>query len=104
MMTFLRLLAIGIGFSVLPSYLLAGGMSDGQGNDVSISGAAFQSRAGTDDTPFTRYDGRPIAHFRLGEYDSVDRLEIRWSTGGETVIPGSIEAGHLYSLERTKSD
>jgi len=46
----------------------------------------------------------PIAHFGLGEYDSVDRLEIRWSTGGETVIPGPFEAGHLYSLERTKSD
>jgi hypothetical protein len=45
----------------------------------------------------------PIAHFGLGEYDSVERLEIRWSTGGETVIPGPFEEGHLYSLERSKS-
>jgi len=45
----------------------------------------------------------PIAHFGLGEYDSVERLEIRWSTGGETVIPGPFEEGRLYSLERTKS-
>ena len=45
----------------------------------------------------------PIAHFGLGEYDSVDRLEIRWSTGGETVIPGPFAEGHLYSLERAKS-
>jgi hypothetical protein len=45
----------------------------------------------------------PIAHFGLGEYDSVDRLEIRWSTGGETTIPGPFEEGHLYSLERSKS-
>ncbi|NCF73924.1 MAG: hypothetical protein GWP67_10520 [Gammaproteobacteria bacterium] len=45
----------------------------------------------------------PIAHFGLGEYDSVDRLEIRWSTGGETVIQGPFDAGHLHSLERIKS-
>ena len=45
----------------------------------------------------------PIAHFGLGEYDNVDRLEIRWSTGGETIIPGPFEAGHLYSLERARS-
>jgi len=45
----------------------------------------------------------PIAHFGLGEYDSVDRLEVRWSTGGETVIQGPFDAGHLYSLERIKS-
>ena len=45
----------------------------------------------------------PIAHFGLGEYDIVDRLEIRWSTGGKTVIPGPFEGGHLYSLERAKS-
>ena len=45
----------------------------------------------------------PIAHFGLGEYDSVERLEIRWSTGGETVIQGPFDAGHLHSLERIKS-
>jgi hypothetical protein len=45
----------------------------------------------------------PIAHFGLGEYDSVDRLEVRWSTGGETVIEGPFDAGRLYSLERNKS-
>ena len=46
----------------------------------------------------------PIVHFGLGEYDTVDRLEIYWSTGGETVIQGPFEEGHLYSLERSKNE
>jgi hypothetical protein len=45
----------------------------------------------------------PIAHFGLGEYDSVERLEVRWSTGGESVIQGPFDEGYLYSLERVKS-
>jgi hypothetical protein len=43
----------------------------------------------------------PSAHFGLGEYDRVERLEIDWSTGGSTVIPGPFEAGHIYSLQRS---
>lgn len=46
----------------------------------------------------------PLAHFGLGEYDSVERLEIRWSTGGETVIPGPFKAGQIYSLHRSGSE
>jgi hypothetical protein len=45
----------------------------------------------------------PIAHFGLGEYDSVERLEVRWSTGSKTVFRGLFEEGHLYSLDRVKS-
>jgi hypothetical protein len=45
----------------------------------------------------------PLAHFGLGEYTRVDRLEISWSTGGKTVIPGPFEAGHLYSLQRSRA-
>ena len=45
----------------------------------------------------------PLAHFGLGQYDSVQRLEIRWSTGGNTVIPGPFQAGQLYSLKRSAS-
>jgi len=44
----------------------------------------------------------PLAHFGLGEYSRVDRLEIEWSTGGTTLIPGPFEAGHMYSLQRSK--
>jgi len=46
----------------------------------------------------------PLVHFGLGEYDSVERLEIRWSTGGETVIPGPFKAGQMYSLRRSRND
>jgi len=43
----------------------------------------------------------PLAHFGLGEYERVERLEIGWSTGGTTVVPGPFEAGHIYLLERS---
>lgn len=46
----------------------------------------------------------PLAHFGLGEYERVERLEISWSTGGSTVIPGPFEAGRIYSLERLTKD
>jgi len=42
----------------------------------------------------------PIAHFGLGEFESVSRLEVEWSTGGRTVIPGPFKAGHLYTIRR----
>jgi len=45
----------------------------------------------------------PLAHFGLGEYTRVERLEISWSTGGKTVIPGPFEAGYLYSLQRART-
>ena len=44
----------------------------------------------------------PLAHFGLGEHDRIERLEIAWSTGGVTVVPGPLEAGHLYSLKRSQ--
>jgi hypothetical protein len=43
----------------------------------------------------------PLAHFGLGTYESIDRLEISWSTGGSTVIPGPFEAGHIYTVQRS---
>ena len=43
----------------------------------------------------------PLAHFGLGKYDVVERLEVHWSTGGTTVLPGPFAAGHLYSLRRS---
>ena len=42
----------------------------------------------------------PSAHFGLGEYKQIERLEIHWSTGGATEIPGPFEAGHIYSVQR----
>ncbi len=44
----------------------------------------------------------PLAHFGLGDYESVERLVIEWSTGGKTEIPGPFAAGHMYSIQRRK--
>jgi hypothetical protein len=44
----------------------------------------------------------PLAHFGLGEYESVTRLVIEWSTGGTTEIPGPFADGHIYSIQRRK--
>ena len=42
-----------------------------------------------------------VAHFGLGKYDRVERLNISWSTGGSTLISGPFEAGYIYLLERS---
>jgi hypothetical protein len=44
----------------------------------------------------------PVAHFGLGEYSSVDRLEVHWSTGGKTVFHGPFNEGHFYTLVRQR--
>jgi hypothetical protein len=46
----------------------------------------------------------PLAHFGLGGYGQVERLEVNWSTGGSTVIPGPFKAGHIYSLKRSDNN
>ena len=46
----------------------------------------------------------PVAHFGLGSHETVDRLEIHWSTGGSTTIPGPFAAGRLYTLTRAAAD
>ena len=50
-------LAISLLVSVLVSGVHAKEPQDAQGHAVSVNAAAFQSRAGADDVPFTRYDG-----------------------------------------------
>lgn len=42
-----------------------------------------------------------VAHFGLGEYGRVARLEVHWSTGGSTVFPGPFEPGKLYTIRRS---
>jgi len=42
----------------------------------------------------------PVAHFGLGDSDEVDRLVIKWSTGGSTELPGPFTAGRLYTIQR----
>jgi len=48
---------------------------------------------------FISFDA-PIAHFGLGEFSSVDRVEVEWSTGGTTVLPGPFAAGATYLINR----
>ncbi len=42
----------------------------------------------------------PIAHFGLGEYTQIDRLEITWSTGDRSILPGPFQAGASYRITR----
>ena len=46
----------------------------------------------------------PVAYFGLGEHESVEQLEVSWSTGGKTLISGPFEAGHLYTLRRAAAE
>ncbi|MDA0705677.1 MAG: CRTAC1 family protein [Proteobacteria bacterium] len=46
----------------------------------------------------------PLVHFGLGQYDRIERMEISWSTGGKTEIPGPFAAGHSYQLQRSRPD
>jgi uncharacterized membrane protein YraQ (UPF0718 family) len=48
---------------------------------------------------FTSFDA-PIAHFGLGEFDAVDEVEIRWSTGKTDRIQGPFEHGAIYRFTR----
>lgn len=41
-----------------------------------------------------------LAHFGLGEHDRVDSVEVRWSTGETTIVPGPFAANHHYVLRR----
>ena len=46
----------------------------------------------------------PLVHFGLGDYKSVDRLVVEWSTGGRTEIPGPLHAGQRYTLQRSMDE
>jgi len=42
----------------------------------------------------------PIAHFGLGKYDSVSKIEIHWSTGETTAITHPLPANREYRVQR----
>lgn len=42
----------------------------------------------------------PIAYFGLADDESVDKIEIEWSTGETSLIDGPFEAGAKYTLTR----
>lgn len=48
---------------------------------------------------YKSYD-QPIVHFGLGEYQTVDKIVVKWSTGEETTITSPLQAGVLYTVKR----
>jgi uncharacterized membrane protein YraQ (UPF0718 family) len=48
---------------------------------------------------FASFDA-PIAHFGLGEYEDVTRVEIHWSTGEHSELRGDFSAGARYVVRR----
>jgi uncharacterized membrane protein YraQ (UPF0718 family) len=51
---------------------------------------------------FVSYDA-PAAFFGLGDFDSVDHVEIRWSTGESTIVKGDFAASSRYVLTRRRA-
>jgi uncharacterized membrane protein YraQ (UPF0718 family) len=49
---------------------------------------------------FLSFDA-PRAHFGLGKYSLVSRVEVIWSTGEKTELSGEFKAGHKYRIERS---
>jgi hypothetical protein len=50
---------------------------------------------------FLSFDA-PRAHFGLGKYGLVSRVEVIWSTGEKTELSGEFKAGHKYRIERSR--
>lgn len=48
---------------------------------------------------FTSFDA-PVAYFGLGDFESVDEIEIHWSTGERSEIRGPFEVGSTYRITR----
>lgn len=51
---------------------------------------------------YKSYD-EPMVHFGLGEYEKIDKVVVRWSTGEETIIDLPLMSGHSYTIRRAKS-
>jgi hypothetical protein len=42
----------------------------------------------------------PFAHFGLGEYESISKVEVIWSTGEKEIIEASFGANKKYIIYR----
>ncbi len=62
-------------------------------------GARHQMREILAGGGFLSFDA-PIAYFGLGEFERVERIEVRWSTGGQSEIRGDFTAGARYIINR----
>ena len=74
----------GIGSKVIIHY---GGASRRQVREIKAGGG------------YMSYDP-PVAHFGLGAFEEVNRMEIIWSTGERTEIEGPFHSRALYRIER----
>lgn len=83
---------------------------DGKGNSSGIGNKVFvyygpdeglkqmrEIKSGGGYLSFDAYQ----AHFGLGSYDTVDRLEMHWSTGQKSVLRGKFQSGHRCRIVRT---
>ena len=79
------------------------GNSHGIGSKIIIhygpQGSRHQMRELKAGGGFLSYDA-PQAHFGLGNYEGVKRIEIEWSTGERTVIAGEFPANYRYRITR----
>ena len=83
-------------------------LRDNQGNDFGIGsrifvyygdGAGQQMREIMGSGGFSSFDA-PLAHFGLGEYNSIDKIEVLWSTGERMTVDGPFETGQRYQITR----
>jgi hypothetical protein len=79
------------------------GNRSGVGSIITIhygpSGERHQMREIQASGGFVSFDA-PVAHFGLGDFEAVDRVEVRWSTGEISVLNGPFEAGARYTVTR----
>ena len=40
------------------------------------------------------------AHFGLGDFTKIAKIEVDWSTGGTSVLEGNFSTGYKYLIER----
>ncbi len=86
---------------------LAVGLRDAQGNShglgakvwVTLEDGTKMMRELQSGGGFMSFDA-PIAHFGLGETESVAEIAIDWVTGPRTVVEGPLEAGATYTISR----
>jgi hypothetical protein len=78
------------------------GNSFGIGSKITIhyaGGRRHQIREIKSGGGFLSYDA-PVAHFGLGHFDTVERIEVAWSTGETTRHEGPFPADAQYRIER----
>ncbi len=66
-----------------------------------VNGSRHQMREIQAGGGFISYDA-PMAHFGLGEFAYVERVEVLWSTGERSDIHGDFAAGSRYIITRQK--